>query len=135
MNPRPLIVDKRVVADVARLKAYAQAHPLNAHDLFRAVGKPERGIGNDPNFRLIIPVGFRVVYSLEEQPKLGLCHHLSVSVNELGKYPNEFAVLEIARLFGLPLKTVEDLKDGKLCHVWLEDEVQAVNVLAPLKVD
>lgn len=82
---------------------------------------PER----PPTQNLLIPDGFEVAFSFEQQP-MGLVRHLSVALHDApGKYPSPEAVAMIAREFGfgaLPPKY------GK---IWLEEvrpDHSAVNV-------
>lgn len=121
-----MLISPAVVADIARVKAYATAHQLNVRDVLERVGRPDRAVGIDPGFRLVIPVGFRTVYSLEEHPG-GVFHHLSMSVPEAGRFPNECALLEAAKLFGMPI----DALPHPHALVWLEGN-HAVNVLVPV---
>ena len=45
-------------------------------------------------------VGFRVVYSREQQPR-GLCHHISMSSSRKGRYVTPEAFQIICELFGI----------------------------------
>jgi hypothetical protein len=68
--------------------------------------------------------GYRVAYSIEEQP-CGWCHHLSVSVDG-AKYPNPVAVQEIVRAFGMG-------EMAEAISIWQEEQVKAINVLVRTK--
>jgi hypothetical protein len=83
--------------------------------------------GDYPDFKVLIPNGFRVVYSIEEQP-IGWCGHLSVSVDSPEKVPGIPAVEAIMAEFGMG-------KDINNClNVWIEEtEPRAVNVLTKLE--
>src|SRR5262245_60720176 len=50
--------------------------------------------------RVELPVGFTAVISFEEQP-VGLCKHLSVSIDKHGMLPNLEAVKMIGKEFGI----------------------------------
>lgn len=63
-----------------------------------------------PGVPVSIPLGYRVAVSFELQP-LGLCRHISISVDEAGKLPHQAAIEEIARAFGIP----------EINNVWLEE--------------
>lgn len=80
MENRPFIIDQHVLEEIARVKAYAETHPLSLIDLIRRM-KDKEPIGNDRGYCLQIPWGYRVVYSIETQV-IGKTHHLSVSVTE-----------------------------------------------------
>lgn len=100
MKIRPLIIDRDAKTDIARLIAYAEAHPQSIHNVFKAVGNPERAAGNlDPGYICVVKVGYRCVYTIEQQSR-GLCRHLSVSVLGDGCAPNEAAVLVLMQEFG-----------------------------------
>lgn len=111
-------------AEVERIKAYAREHvlPANRLDKLSQLKDPNMAIGLDPNTRIMFPFGYRVVYSLEEQPVQGICHHLSISVEEEVTptpphkvLPSEPAVNMILETFGIN-KPVE-----KCLFIWIED--------------
>jgi hypothetical protein len=135
MNVRPLVISDNERAAAERIKAYAKEHVMSLHEIFRRMGPEERreelAVGNDPNFAVIIPFGYRCVYSQERQP-FGLAAHLSVSVEDEAPtaMPNPVAVEEILKLFGMkPL--------AEAIHVGIEEiagdngeiECRAVNVI------
>jgi hypothetical protein len=74
----------------------------------------------------IIPDGYRVVFSIEEQP-IGWCRHLSVSVDKKGKYPTPQAVELIMQEFGMGNDIDNSLK------VWMEKEGEAINVVTKME--
>lgn len=131
MKLRVLIIDANARAAIGRLRAYAESHRVSLDTLRRCQEHPELAVGNNPAHVIIIPQGYRVVFSLEEQPA-GLGEHLSISVlpPQPNVYPNVESVVQIALEFGwpkLPLGTEEELPFG--VHVWTEPEVCAVNLL------
>lgn len=100
MKIRPLIIDADTRAAIARLIAYAEAHPQNIHRIFKAMVNQATAAGNlDPKHVCVIKIGYRCVYTIDEQP-VGRCRHLSVSVLGDGCAPNEYAVLELMKNFG-----------------------------------
>lgn len=52
-----------------------------------------------PEFTIEIPRGFTVTYTIEEQP-IGLCRHISVSVDTPGRLPNSHALAWLLEAFG-----------------------------------
>lgn len=73
---------------------------------------------------VLIPMGYRAAVSVEHQP-VGLCLHLSVSVDTPGKLPSVPAVQLIAEAFGID--------SGNTMSSWLEEFEPghfAVNVVA-----
>lgn len=63
---------------------------------------------------ILIPVGYRVCFSVEDQPH-GLVRHLSVSVNKAGMLPHMLAVGMIAEAFEFRLGASADER------VWTEE--------------
>lgn len=123
MKIRPLILDDEARARAAEVKMFAAAHVFTIENRDWSAAP----VGEDPRHTLSLKIGYRVVYSQEEQlcnAKPKLCHHISVSVDEEGMYPHELAVKEICELFGF--------KFPGIC-LWLEKEWQAVNVVAPVE--
>jgi hypothetical protein len=124
---RPLLIGPEQKAEIKRVMDYAQAHPYNIHQLYRIVGGREQPPGDNPEFVCLIPIGYRCVFTIEQQQG-GWMRHLSVSVNKLGVYPNEHALEMLAAEFGFKHK----LHDCKW-HIDIEEHVQAVNVLELLE--
>ncbi len=77
--------------------------------------------GDNPDYMLYIHDGFRVVYTIEEQPT-GFYHHISISIDRKKKHPNEIAVKIILDAFDMK----KTLKDSK---IWVEKKTQSVNIL------
>lgn len=125
MKMRPLIITEEVRTDILRLRRHAEDNVVSRAALIRKLADPTLAIGNDPAFNCMVPVGYRCVYSMEQQ-EVGLCRHMSVSVQAVGATPHPAAVEALMKEFGFygGLKQAlyvgtEDLEDGKL----------AVNVL------
>lgn len=111
-------VDEQREAD--RVRSHAEAHPL----LMLAPDSLPQPIGDDPAFCMFIPMGYRVVFSVEHQPS-GKFRHLSVSVDQPGRAPNVPAMEMIMPLFGFK----GPLSD---CAAWPEDLGEgfaAINVM------
>ena len=118
---RPLIIGEEQRAEIQRVRRHAEAHPFSRADLQRLIKTSVR-IGNDPNFTCTLPVGFRVTFTIEEQPA-GLCRHISVSVDTDGRWPSEAAVEMIMQEFGYR----GGLKSA--LTVYPEEPQQAINVI------
>jgi hypothetical protein len=98
---------------VAKLVAYAKAHPLTFDTIRKAavadaslVRLQDRQPGHErpPSQHILFPGGYRAAFSIEQQPA-GLCTHLSISVfgrPRKGAMPSLEAVKVIAELFGVP---------------------------------
>lgn len=119
---RPLIIAAQEREGIAKVKAYAQEHIQSLTNIITDMNNPDRAAGNDRNLRIVLPFGYRVVYSLEQQVP-GLMAHLSVSVdsrpdNGVLALPHPIAINEILKAFGMqPLDSEvmtwqEEIKDG-----------------------
>ena len=98
---RPLVIAPDTLGQIKRVVAFATENPLGLARLKRVAQGLERPIGSDPRFALMVPVGFRCVFSFEEQPGFGLARHLSVSVDgPPGRLPSPEAVAMLMEAFG-----------------------------------
>jgi hypothetical protein len=98
---------------IAKIVAYAKAHPLTFDTLRKAVVADtevlelkDRQPGHErpPSQHVIFPGGYRAAFSIEQQPP-GLCTHLSISVfgrAKKGMMPSPQAVAAICEEFGVP---------------------------------
>ena len=116
---RILEINDDTKEDIKKVKAYANEHKLTKGELLETMAGIKEDVGDDPDHVIHIHDGYRVVYSIEEQ-QIGDCHHLSVSIDRKGKWPQPTAVEMILEEFGMK-KLDESLA------VWPEDI--AVNVL------
>lgn len=126
MNIRPLVIDnvaKKAIYDVCE---HAYANRFSKEDMERLI-EGKISIGDDPKFACELKFGYRCVFSLEEQP-IGECRHLSISVDSKDKYPNIEAVKVLLKEFGFKYP----LEDKNHCHVYLEEEIRAVNIISPI---
>lgn len=123
---RPLLIDDNARQNIARLVEFADAHRLSAEEMQRRVANGGPSIGDDPRFSCEIPFGFRVVFSIEQQP-MGWCRHLSVSVDHPDRMPSIPAVKMIMEAFGY-----KQGLDESIVHI--EDDIspKAINILAPI---
>jgi hypothetical protein len=124
---RILQFDEATRKEIQKAIVYANAHKMSILELEQTLNDPGKAAGFDPGFVTHIHDGFRVVYSIEEQP-VGWCHHISISVESKTKYPHEIAIDEILKEFGM-----EQRSSGKTVQIWLEEEFQAVNILQKMK--
>lgn len=127
---RPFIINDKLKTQIASLVAYAEENPVSMDELLDTVNKQAKPVGDFSQHTLNLPFGYRIVYSIEEQPK-GKIRHLSMSVNEDEKLPNEFVVREVMKLIGFK----NELEN---CEVFLESislSRQAVNVLEIIETD
>lgn len=122
---RPLILNDETRAEVQRVLRHAEANVMSWAELQgRATGAIKTPLGADPAFRCVIPMGYGCVFCFEMQRAIKL-RYLSVSVDTPGKYPNEVAMEEIAKLFGFKHgfrsgKVLIDLNKAAQCVMFRE---------------
>lgn len=109
MALRMLIINQAVKAEIVAAIERARANPLPLAETMKIAilddrtelkladrkGRPQRFNSQG----LLLPGGFQVSFSFEEQPA-GIVRHLSVSVDTPGKFPQPAAVEMIAKEFG-----------------------------------
>lgn len=146
MNVRPLLITKAVQEEVARVIAFAERERYTLEELKTVYGAElvkagtrisntetaqSRVVGDNPEHCLVIPLGYRVVYSIEEQPDpLLWCRHISISVfgpRSERCLPGIYAVEEICKLFGFR-DGVEQVRGA----VWQEGE-RAINIVEAME--
>jgi len=124
----PLCIDDATKIKIKQVVANAQLHPWTSDIMRRVMQGEYPPAGDYENLKIIIPVGYKAVFSLEEQP-LGWCQHLSVSINTEGKLPSQEAIAVIMEEFGMGA----DLHD--CISVWVDPDTQSINVLTALKTN
>jgi hypothetical protein len=127
----PFILGPEQIEALVALKAHAEAHPTPL-EVLQALkdGMPTPEELNK-DFAIDIPVGIRVVFTMEQQP-IGLCKHMSMSVALEGRLPSPIAVMLVMEHLGfvVPLKSLIGLG-----LVWEEAPgrgVVAINVVEPV---
>jgi hypothetical protein len=130
-----LLLNDDVQKKIKTLIEYADNHVVSYEKMVELQEKTELeeaiddAIGNDPNHSIELPLGYRVVYSIEVHP-IGECRHISVSVDN--KEPDLDNLRLILDFFGF----MSNLQDGK-CYAYVESytvdsiEYSAVNVVEP----
>lgn len=116
--------------NIQQVKEYAENHVLSRNDLRDNLELMSDPVGDNPNHRCVIPNGYQAVYSLEDQP-CGICHHLSISIDEPNKVPDLASVEMIMEKFGL------DSNIDNCSEIWFENDVRiasgqmgtAINIL------
>jgi hypothetical protein len=122
---RPLLIGRIERAQIARAIRKASAKPLSLEAITAVPGfegdkahyklEDRKGTPSRDDcitVNVLLPRGYRVALTFEEQP-LGLCKHLSISVDALGDLPNPHAVAWICHEYGMRFPPV-----GK---IWLEE--------------
>ena len=101
---RPLVIDQATRDEFTRVREFSDLHRIRTGTLLRMMSGSEPPPGDDPNRVVELPQGWRIVYTVEEQPR-GWMRHLSVSTDgrHEGKAPNPFAVALICRELGFSI--------------------------------
>ena len=137
---RALIIGDAERALIDEAVRRAREHPLSPKDVQRIgetvpQGQPHLSLadrsgdvrrGPSEPWGVELPGGFQAAISFEHQP-IGLCRHLSVSVDKPGYLPHMAAVGMIAEAFGFVA--------GMERHIWVEEfkpGCHAVNVVEPV---
>lgn len=124
---KPLVIDNEVRKEIERVRKHAEKNVYTLDDLLDMKNGQLGPPGNDPNFTCHIPMGFKVVFSIEHQPG-GKMRHMSMSSGP-GRLPSQQAVEMVMHEFGFKAPTILDLY-----NVSIEEEIPgktyaAVNVL------
>jgi hypothetical protein len=120
---RPLIIEEKISEGIAGLVAHAEKNPFSVDELLDIYNLEGAIPGTMEDFTLYIPCGYRIVFTIEEQPA-GRIRHLSVSVDKEGKLPNVNAVLLIMGEIGFK----KPLDECKVSIETITDNYQAINV-------
>jgi len=99
MKLRPLVITEAERASIRRVVEHAERNVVSRKRLEDMIAGRASAPGDTSEFTCVIPVGYRCVYSIEEQP-MGVCRHLSISVLGEGVAPSEAAVDMLAAEFG-----------------------------------
>jgi len=141
MNTRALILDHDTQRRIQVAVIKARANPTSLGAIRRAAeGIPQGNVikladrksGYRPPMQseqVLIQQGYRAAISFEYQP-VGLCRHLSISVDVPGNLPSPAAVEMIAEAFDF---SIPSLTEGKT-HMWVEEFEpghEAVNLVQP----
>lgn len=113
-----LLWDEKVKGDLQRLKEYAERHHFSIDELLDRMNG-STAPGDMPEFCCIIPVGLKVVYTIEPATTGQLIRHLSVS------YRDKTPSVPIVELIMTELGFKSKLTDPG-CNVAREGE--AINV-------
>lgn len=117
-NTAEFNVDDAVLDKISDLARHAAANRFNLANVQSRMLPGAESVGDDDKFAVFIPVGWKVVYCIEEQPApLGWCHHFSFSLrienNEIVAPPPELFFKLILPMFNVSV--------GPLIHIWKED--------------
>lgn len=114
--------EKEAIASCIR---NAEKHRIPLSEMKKRAAGEGSPVGDNPDFICYVTDGYRVAYSIEEQP-VGWCRHISVSVDTPKKLPHIGAFEMIMGEFGFR-GGVQDCD-----KVWVKeitDTLQAVNAV------
>jgi len=118
-------------AAINKAMAYARANVVTTDQLRATMAGDRPPAGDYLEHIVVLPVGFRCVFSYEEQP-FGLCRRLSVSVHDKSdpdhaRVPAPHVMNLIGKEFGFT--------DGRLDGFWIEAEAGAANIIQRVETD
>lgn len=124
---RALIIDGDARLRIKALYDYAIAHPFTMDDVLDRISptKPTPPPGENPDFVIHLAVGYKVVFSIENQPQVGDICHISISVDAADKLPQPFAVEEIMKEFGFPGESLSEA-----IELWIENTPNPNNAVS-----
>lgn len=120
MGMRPLMIGPKQKAGIMRVIKFAESNRIPIDALKKVVADPKApAVGDQKERVILLPIGFRVVFSIEEQPApLGWSRHVSISVSRRGRFPHEAAVALILHEFGFnPGPRITYLEEGRSVNV------------------
>lgn len=121
---RALIIGPAEKEAIKNLVDYAEKNIFSMDDLLDTKNKEMAPAGDMDGFSAFLPVGYKVVYTIEQQPA-GKVRHLSVSVDTPGKYATPESIQVIMDEIGFQNPLLK-------CEIGMEDigsNHQAVNIL------
>jgi len=124
-----VVIDDVVKEKIKQVIEHANNNITSLETLKKVAIGQANPVGDSEEFTVYIPDGIKAVFSIEDQSKpIGLCKHLSVSVNLKGRAPHPAAVIMIMQEFGFK-------NDLDTCIVWNENfgdgTLNAINVIEP----
>jgi hypothetical protein len=126
-----LVIGPEEKEDIKQLITYAENNVIKLDRLKAMVAKQAPPVGDLPGYRMILPNGYRVVYSVEEQPS-GLFRHISISLKN-GSPPPPAIDMIIAE-FGFKTKLENGrVRSGPVSQLWLEGT--ALNLLEKIEAE
>jgi hypothetical protein len=96
---RALIIDKAAREALQKLVVHAEANVFTMDDLLDLHNGQGPMAGDLDGYSCVLPVGFRVVFSIEDQVP-GKVWHLSMSVDKDDRLPNPHAVEVVMKELG-----------------------------------
>lgn len=121
-----LLISPETILKLEKLESYAVLNPFTLSKIKDIMSGKISPAGDIPEYSIIVPVGYKIVYSIEEHP-VGFARHLSVSSPSKGMVPGEY-------ILNLIMKHLKF--DGRVdtlgTYVYTEDvteDIKAINVV------
>jgi hypothetical protein len=114
-----LLIDDTIREQILAVKAYAEKNQYTMDDLLDIKNGTQEPPGNNAFYSCALPIGYKVVYTIEQQVE-GTLRHMSISVND--KLPSTEAVKMIMVEFGFE----NELEN---CYLYIEEGGKAINVI------
>jgi hypothetical protein len=92
-----LMIDEAVRARIREVIDRARNNRLSIDDMLDIMNGARQHVGLDPDYNVLIAMGYRVAYSEEEHPH-GMMKHLSISCND--ELPQRAAAAMLMEEFG-----------------------------------
>jgi hypothetical protein len=104
---QPMIPLIYTVAELEQFRTAVEAMPIGLDEIRRMASGEAPLVGERPGHELMLELGWRIVYSVEEHPRKDgqggvWLRHMSMSQARPGRWPNLYALGEIARGLGFP---------------------------------
>jgi len=97
------VIDDNIKADIKRVMDYAEKHERSIDQFFVP--------GDLKEFTCLIPIGYKVVFSIDVDSKGDKFRHLSISLGDGKKLPSIPVALSIAKEFGFLAENITDFYD------------------------
>ena len=134
-----LIIDDSVRLALTGLAEHAMDNRYSLDDLMDIKNDPAKSPGFDPKFNCVVPIGYRVVFTVEEHPKTKqegsgvpetvALRHMSMSTNKEGMLPPPYFIQEVMEILGFDSNIL--LNSGE-CMVHTKEE-GAINILEAIE--
>ncbi len=128
----PFILDPDGRQKLTRLREFAGKRPIDMLKVVELIKTPagQKAHWKQMHARTVqLPIAYDVTFSIETGHPVGVCRHVSMSVDRPGRLPLPEAVWMVAEVLGF-------VGDLQACKVWIEDLAtpgyQAINAVQPL---
>lgn len=115
-----LVIGTEEKETLKNLREHAEKNEFSLDDLLDIMNKAEPPAGDRKGFSCIIPVGVRIVHTIENHPG-GKMRHMSVSLQN--------SKLPMPELVNMILPELGFKTDMSECHVSIEETEKAINVM------